>query len=80
MDVDVIKVSKLSSEEHKKCIEKGLCFCCREPGHLGFKCPNFKKESPKIRQIVEDLPKLEPVDDDEDNENVRRISFSTVDL
>ena len=26
-----------------------------------------------MRQVVEDLPKLEPVDDDED-ENVRKIS------
>ena len=80
MDVDVIKVGKLTTEECKKCIEKGLCFHCRELGHLSTKCPNYKKSFPKIRQIVKDLPKLQPVDDNEDDENVKRISFSTVEF
>ena len=47
---------------------------------MSSKCPNFKKESPKVWQVVEDLPKLEPVDDDDEDENVRKISFSTMDF
>ena len=43
---------------------------------MSSKCPKYKKESPKVRQVVEDLPKLETVDDDEDDENVRKISFT----
>ena len=80
MDVNIIKVGKLIGKECKKYIKKGLCFYCREPEHLRSKCPNFQKGSPKVQQVVEDLPKLEPVGDDEDDENVRKISFSTVDF
>ena len=47
---------------------------------MSSKCPNFKKKSPKVWQVVKDLPKLEAVDDDEDNENMRKISFSTMDF
>ena len=80
MDVDVIKVGKLTAEEHKKCMEKGLCFCCRQPGHMSSKCPKYRDNAPKVQQVVEDLPKLELVDDDEEDENVRKISFSTMDF
>ena len=40
----------------------------------------IQRWAPKVRQVVEDLPKLEPVDDDEEDENVRKISFSTMDF
>ena len=80
MDVDIIKVGKLTAEERKKCMEKGLCFRCRQPGHMSSKCPKYKDGAPKVRQVVEDLPKLEPVDDDEEDENMRKISFSTMDF
>ena len=80
MDVDVIKVGKLMAEERKKCMEKGLCFRCRLPGHMSSKCPKYKDNAPKVRQVTEDLPELEPVDDDDEDENMRRISFSTMDF
>ena len=80
MDIDVIRVGKLTAEERKKCMEKGLCFRCRQPGHMSSKCPKHKENTPKVRQVVEDLPKLEPVDDDKEDENVRKISFSTMDF
>ena len=47
MDVDVIKVGKLTAEERKKCMEKGLCFCCRQAGHMSSKCPKYKDGHPK---------------------------------
>ena len=80
MDMDVIKVGKLTTKERKKCMEKGLCFCCRQPRHMSSKCPKYKDGAPKVRQVVEDLPKLEPIDDDEEDKNVRKISFSTMDF
>ena len=80
MDVDVIKVGKLTAEERKKCMEKGLCFHCQQPGHMSSKCPKYKDGPPKVQQVVEDLQKLGPVDDDKEDENVRKISFSTMDF
>ena len=80
MDVDVIKVGKLTAEECKKCMEKGLCFHCQQPGRMSSKCPKYKESTPKVQQVIEDLPKLEPVDDDDEDKNMRRISFSTMDF
>ena len=47
---------------------------------MSSKCPKYKDGAPKVRQVVEDLPKLEPVNDEEEDENVRKISFSTMDF
>ena len=47
---------------------------------MSSKCPKYKDGTPKVRQVVEDLLKLESVDDDEEDENVRKISFSTMDF
>ena len=87
MDVDVIHVTKLTPDERKKCIEKGLCFRCRKAGHLSSACPSFpssKKPQKRVQRISNDeevLPKLEPVEDDDDDEPaVRRISFNTLDF
>ena len=33
MDVDVIRLGKLSQEEREKCFKQGLCFRCRKPRH-----------------------------------------------
>ena len=82
MDVDVIKVTRLTPEERKRCIEKGLCFRCRKPGHLSGTCPTFFSTPRKVRcikqekGIEEQIPSLQEVDDD-DEEVVRRVSFST---
>ena len=47
---------------------------------MGSECPKYKDNAPKVRQVVEDLPKLESTDNDEEDENVRKISFSTMDF
>jgi len=80
MDVDAIKVSKLTPEEQKRCQEKGLCFCCRKPGHLSNACPAYPSETKKpstkrVQQVEEETPALMELDND-DEETVRRISFS----
>ena len=48
MDVDVIKVSKLTPNERKRCIEKVLCFRCRKAGHLSTTCPAFPTSTKKV--------------------------------
>ena len=72
MVVDTIKVSKLTPEERKRCVEKKLCFRCRKPGHLSTACPAFtQKGNQKVQKVSsEELPKLEEIDDDEEEEVV----------
>ena len=46
MDVDVICIGKLTLEEKKCCIEKGLCFHCQKAGHLSGECLSFPNKKP----------------------------------
>ena len=82
MVVDTIKVSKLTPEERKHCVEKKLCFHCRKPGHLSTACPAFsQKGNQKVQKVSsEELPKLEEIDDDEEEEVVRKVSFKPLDF
>ena len=82
MDVNTIKISKLTPEERKHCIEKKLCFHCRKPGHSSTACKTFsQKENTKVQKVSsEELPKLEEIDDDEEEEVVRKISFKPLDF
>ena len=83
MDVDVVRIGKLTLEERKRCIEKGLCFHCRKTGHLSGECPAFPNKKPgwQVKRIIqeEELPNLWEVDDDNE-ETVWRISFTPMDF
>ena len=72
MVVDTIKVSKLTPEERKCCIENKLCFHCRKPSHLSTACATFtQKGNQRVQKVSsEELPKLEEIDDDEEEEVV----------
>ena len=72
MVVDTIKVSNLTPEEHKCCVERKLCFRCRKPGHASTTCTTFvQKGNPKVQKVSsEELPKLEEIDDDDEEEVV----------
>ena len=39
MDVDVVRVDALTSEEKEKLTKKGRCFKCKKQGHISRKCP-----------------------------------------
>ena len=82
MVVDTIRVSKLTPEERKCCSEKKLCFRCQKPCHLSTACPAFpQKGNQKVQKVSsEELPKLEEIDDDEEEEVVRKISFKPLDF
>ncbi|KAF8551906.1 hypothetical protein OG21DRAFT_1417089, partial [Imleria badia] len=80
MDVDAVRIGKLTPEERKKCVEKGLCFHCRKAGHMSNSCPTFPS-TPRpthVQHITQtnDLPKLEEVKDDDEAEGVARVAFS----
>ena len=82
MDIDIIKISHLTPEERKCCIEKGLCFHCRKAGHLSTACPTFSTQTKGVQRVKQDKDTTEPIPslkelDDDDEEVVWRISFST---
>ena len=82
MIIDTIKVSKLTPEECRRCIEKKLCFHCRKPGHSSTTCTIFsQKGNTKVQKVSsEELPKLEETDDDEEEVVVQKISFKPLDF
>ena len=79
MNVNVVRVGKLTLKERKCCIKKGLCFHCCKAGHLSRECPSFPNKKPRqqVKRIVkeEELLNLQEVDDD-NKETVQRISFT----
>ena len=83
MDVDVIYIGKLTPEERKCCIEKGLCFHCRKAGHLSGGCPFFPNKKPgwQVKRVIQEegIPNLQEVDND-DEETIWRISFTPMDF
>ena len=38
MDVDLVRLKKLSPQEHAKCLREGRCFRCRKTGHDARNC------------------------------------------
>ena len=38
MDVDAVRLKKLSPVDHARCIREGLCFHCRKKGHSANEC------------------------------------------
>ena len=41
MELDNLRVGKLTPTEKEKCLREGRCFRCREHGHVGFSCPHY---------------------------------------
>ena len=56
MQVDVIKVAKLSKEERERCMKEGLCLRCRKKGHVAWNCPIFSQGKPVNVRKVEEAP------------------------
>ena len=61
MDVDRVKtatIGRLSPAELEEYKKKGLCFYCKEQGHMKNKCPKWLKKQTKV-QAVATQPKEE---------------------
>ena len=41
MELDSLRVGKLTPTEKEKCLREGRCFRCREHGHVGVSCPYY---------------------------------------
>jgi hypothetical protein len=82
MDVDTVRIQKLTPAEREQCFKQGLCLCCRKPGHNASSCTTFALNSPsfkltrKVAQAVEDLPTLEEIESDDDEKIVGKASFT----
>jgi len=55
MDVDAVRLEKLTDQERQRCMREGLCFRCRLPGHSANKCRvnNRPNAAPQVARIVE---------------------------
>ena len=45
MDVDSIRIEKLTKEEREKCIREGRCLRCRKLGHYSRNCTTFQSNN-----------------------------------
>ena len=46
MDVDLVRLKKLSPQERAKCLREGRCFRCRKTGHDARNCRNKINSTP----------------------------------
>jgi hypothetical protein len=61
MDVDSVRVGKLTDEERKRCRDNNLCFRCRKPGHSATAC-KVKFDNSRTVGKVEEGEAPEPVE------------------
>ena len=76
MDVNAVKLEKLSNEERERCFKEGRCLQCRKPGHFMKECTAFteRRFTPKKPQDrpkrVAVVVKEEPKDPTEEMEEL----------
>ena len=69
MDVDAVKIEKLTQEEREKCFKEGRCLRCRKTGHFSRDCTQFtehpqqkKPQNPRRVAVVEEEKEQEFTD------------------
>jgi hypothetical protein len=83
MDVDAVRIPKLTPLEREQCFKQGLCLCCRKVGYNATSCSTFLTNSSSFKGTTrkvakaeeEDLPTLEEIEDDDDDEKVVGKAF-----
>ena len=77
MDVDLSEVNTMTDKEKNDCLNKGLCFFCKQPGHLARTCPKKTRNrapeggprrtptrTPNRQMMVRKVETVEGEDDD----------------
>ena len=72
MDIDTIRIKKLTPEERQRCFENNLCFKCCKPGHRSNQCQN--PFLGKQKQPAATTAKIEEIPGNEEAATVGRIS------
>ena len=72
MDVDAIRIEKLTPEERQRCFDNNLCFKCHKPGHRSNQCQN--PFLGKQKQPTTTTTKIEEIPDNEEAATIGRIS------
>ena len=65
MDVDVVKIEKLTRNERGKCFKEGCCLRCRKPGHFMKDCTTFMEKSFQPKKPQEKPKRIAVVEEDE---------------
>ena len=73
MDIDAIRIEKLTPEERQRCFDNNLCFKCCKPGHRSNQCCN--PFLGKQKQPAATTAKIEEIPDDEEATTIGRISM-----
>ena len=64
MDVDAVKIEKLTKEEREKCFREGHCLQCRKPRHFSKDCTQFM-EQPQPKKHQQNPKRVAVVKEDE---------------
>ena len=68
MDVDTVRVEKLTQEEREKCFKEGRCLRCTKPGHFQRNCTQFM-ERPQSRKPQEKPKRVAVVEEEQEPED-----------
>ena len=78
MDIDAVKVEKLTQEEREKCFREGRCLRCRNPGHFQRNCTQFT-EWPQPKKPQEKPRKVAVVEEEQEFEDqIKEFEEATV--
>ena len=64
MDVDAVKIEKLTKEERERCFKEGRCLQCRKPGHFMKDCTRFMEKPFQLRKLQEKPRKVAVIEED----------------
>ena len=65
MDVDAVKIKKLTKEERERCFREGRCLQCRNPGHFMKDCTSFTEKPFPSKKPLEKPKRVAMVEEDE---------------
>ena len=68
MDIDAVRVEKLTQEEREKCFKEDHCLRCRKPGHFQRNCTQFT-EQPQFRKPQEKPKRVAMVEEEQERED-----------